>query len=87
MFNTYEEIKSRGAYCFIVSELDCEIYIGNEFTIENRYKTYTLTIPNNSSYQEILAIVALQYLAYIISISKGINPDRPKNLAKVVTVD
>jgi hypothetical protein len=26
-------------------------------------------------------------LAYYLSISKGINPDKPKNLAKVVTVE
>jgi glucosamine--fructose-6-phosphate aminotransferase (isomerizing) len=29
----------------------------------------------------------LQLLAYYISINKGINPDIPKNLAKVVTVE
>jgi glucosamine 6-phosphate synthetase-like amidotransferase/phosphosugar isomerase protein len=31
--------------------------------------------------------VLLQKLAYIISIAKGINPDKPKNLAKVVSVE
>ena len=38
-------------------------------------------------YNEILFTVLLQKLAYIISIGKGINPDKPKNLAKVVTVE
>jgi len=87
IINTYEEIKSRGAYIFIITELDSNIHIGNEYTNEFRFKTYTLNIPKNSSYQEILVIIALQYLAYKISIEKGINPDRPRNLAKVVTVD
>jgi glucosamine--fructose-6-phosphate aminotransferase (isomerizing) len=87
MFNTYEEIKSRGAYCFIVSELDIESNIGNIDLDKKERKTHILKIQKNSSYQEILTIVALQYLAYIISLAKGINPDRPKNLAKVVTVE
>ena len=38
-------------------------------------------------YNEILFIIALQFLAYEISIGKKINPDRPRNLAKVVTVE
>ena len=29
----------------------------------------------------------LQKLAYEISIAKGLNPDKPRNLAKVVTVE
>tara|TARA_Y100000741_G_scaffold273595_1_gene213681 strand:- start:78 stop:1949 length:1872 start_codon:yes stop_codon:yes gene_type:complete len=37
-------------------------------------------------YNEIIFTVALQYLAYQISITKGINPDKPRNLCKVVTV-
>ena len=86
MFNTYEEIKSRGAYCFIVSELDMELYINTDL-VEKGVKTQILSIPKNHHYQEILAIVAMQYLTYIIAIEKGINPDRPRNLAKVVTVE
>ncbi len=29
----------------------------------------------------------MQLFAYYLSINKGINPDKPKNLAKVVTVE
>lgn len=43
--------------------------------------------PINKSYQEILDIIILQLFAYYLSINKGINPDMPKNLAKVVTVE
>jgi glucosamine--fructose-6-phosphate aminotransferase (isomerizing) len=32
-------------------------------------------------------IIPMQYLAYKVSISKGINPDKPRNLAKSVTVE
>jgi glucosamine--fructose-6-phosphate aminotransferase (isomerizing) len=31
--------------------------------------------------------IPLQILAYELSIQKGINPDIPRNLAKVVTVE
>jgi glucosamine 6-phosphate synthetase-like amidotransferase/phosphosugar isomerase protein len=34
-----------------------------------------------------LCIIPIQILAYKISLSKNINPDMPKNLAKVVTVE
>ena len=38
-------------------------------------------------YNEIIFVIALQYLAYVISTSKNINPDKPRNLSKVVTVE
>ena len=34
-----------------------------------------------------LAIIPLQMLAYYVSLNKGIDPDKPKNLAKSVTVE
>lgn len=93
MLNTYEEIKSRGASCFIITEIE-EINIGiNNFIHENierenkENKTYLLKTPKNIYYQEIITIVAIQYLAYIMAIEKNINPDKPRNLAKVVTVE
>ena len=84
MINTYQEIRSRGTYCYIISELDMDMYIGN--TSLERQKTLVLNIPKNSYYQEILAIVAIQYISYLLAIAKDINPDKPRNLAKVVTV-
>jgi glucosamine--fructose-6-phosphate aminotransferase (isomerizing) len=41
----------------------------------------------NSSYASLLGIVPIQLLAYQMSTERGINPDTPKNLAKVVTVE
>ena len=38
-------------------------------------------------YNEVIFSIALQKLAYEISIAKNINPDKPKNLAKVVSVE
>ncbi len=46
-----------------------------------------ITIPSNGSLTALAAIVPIQLLAYELSILKGINPDKPRNLAKSVTVD
>jgi len=47
----------------------------------------TIKTPVNKSYQEILDIIPLQLFAYYLSVQNGYNPDMPKNLAKVVTVE
>lgn len=41
----------------------------------------------NELISSILSVIPLQYLAYKISVLKGNNPDRPRNLAKSVTVE
>lgn len=41
----------------------------------------------NCGLQAITNIVPWQFIAYYTSVSKGINPDRPRNLAKSVTVE
>ena len=46
-----------------------------------------IEIPYNETYNIILIIIQLQMLAYKLSVIRGINPDMPKNLAKVVTVE
>ena len=73
--STYYEINSRDTNCYILTDTDTKIS-------EN-----VIRIPRENYYQEILFVVALQYIAYQLSISRNINPDRPRNLAKVVTVE
>jgi glucosamine--fructose-6-phosphate aminotransferase (isomerizing) len=47
-----------------------------------------LTVPKvHSMLQPILTTIPLQLLAYYIGIEKGLNVDRPRNLAKSVTVE
>jgi glutamine---fructose-6-phosphate transaminase (isomerizing) len=75
MLNAYEEILSREAFCLIITEMQ-------DITGDN-----VIHIPENKYYQEILFIITIQYIAYIIACKKGINPDKPRNLAKVVTVE
>ena len=69
-----EETKTRGAYVIEISH----------FANKN---DYSFKLPDNKTFTGLLSIIALQLLSYYLSVKKGINPDTPRNLAKVVTVD
>lgn len=69
-----EEIKTRGAFVLEISP--------NATDDEN-----SIILPDNKTFTGLLSVIALQLLSYHLSIKQNINPDRPKNLAKVVTVD
>lgn len=69
----------------VISRKSPIIYIGTNTIKDSNIDCITLI--NNNSYQSLLAVIPLQLLAYYLSINKGINPDIPKNLAKVVTVE
>lgn len=75
--NAYHEIKTRHATIIFITN--------NKHNISS--KENVLLIPDNDTYVDLLSIIPLQMLAYKLSVSKGINPDMPKNLAKVVTVE
>ena len=77
--STYHEITSRNTHCCVVNDYEWDLT-----EIQNNL---ILNLPNISYYQEIIFSIALQYLTYTLSISKNINPDKPRNLAKVVTVE
>ena len=79
--STYYEIAGRETNLFIITNSQNVI---NELELAEEN---CMLIHKLDYYNEILFTVLLQKLAYIISIGKGINPDKPKNLAKVVTVD
>ena len=69
------EAKSRGAYIIAVSDEYNDIY---DFWIKIP-KVEELLYP-------IITVVPLQLLAYHMAVSLGHDPDRPRNLAKSVTV-
>ena len=73
--NAYEEIKSRNAPIVFITDK------------EQVDKENVIMIPTNQTFKDLLCIFPLQLLAYKLAICKGINPDVPKNLAKVVTVE
>jgi glucosamine--fructose-6-phosphate aminotransferase (isomerizing) len=73
--NAYEEIRARYASILVVTELD-------DLEVDHK-----ILVPANNDYQDIINIIVFQYIAYLLSIKKKINPDKPRNLAKVVTVN
>jgi glucosamine--fructose-6-phosphate aminotransferase (isomerizing) len=81
MKSTYYEIIGRETNLFVITNSQNVI---NELQIAEHS---CMLINKLDYYNEILFTVLLQKLAYIISVAKGINPDKPKNLAKVVTVE
>ena len=74
------EVKSRGAYLMGLTSY------GN-YDIEDT-ADFTVYIPKTDDhFTTSLAIVPLQLLSYYLSVAKGLNVDKPRNLAKSVTVE
>jgi glucosamine--fructose-6-phosphate aminotransferase (isomerizing) len=76
--NCYQEVSSRNSPVLLIT---------NDVSISSEVSCDVIYVPENKSYASLLGIIPLQLLAYHLSIIKGINPDKPKNLAKVVTVE
>ncbi|MBR6253699.1 MAG: glutamine--fructose-6-phosphate transaminase (isomerizing) [Clostridia bacterium] len=74
------EVKSRGAYTVGLTT------IGN-FNIEDTVNFTIYTPKIDSHFATSLAVVPLQLLGYYISCAKGLDVDKPRNLAKSVTVE
>jgi len=68
------EMKARGGYIIGISFKDHEVF---DYFIKVRDAKEASIIPN---------IVAVQLLAYFLATKKGLDPDKPRNLAKSVTV-
>ena len=74
------ECKARGAYLF-------------GLTMAGNYKTedtcnFVSYIPRiDAHFAASLAVIPLQLLGYYVSVAKGLDVDKPRNLAKSVTVE
>lgn len=74
------EVKSRGAYLMGLTSY------GN-YSIEDS-ADFTVYIPRtNELFAASLAVVPLQLLGYYVSLARGLDVDKPRNLAKSVTVE
>jgi len=72
-YSNMKEAHSRGADI---------ISVGNEKIEESRFH---INVPEDEN-SEILEIIPFQMAAYLTSVKKGNDPDKPRNLAKSVTV-
>ena len=77
-----EELTTRGAITTVVA---------NESTVKEIDRTIfdnVIVVPETISYlSPIVSIIPLQLLAYYVSKEKGLDVDKPRNLAKSVTVE
>lgn len=74
------EVKTRGAFVLAVTtEGNTEI---------EKAADYVIYIPSTNKYfTDSLAIIPMQLFAYYVSVGKGCDVDKPRNLAKSVTVE
>lgn len=80
MISNMVEVKSRGAYLMGLTTY------GN-YNIEDT-ADFTVYIPRTDEhFTPSLAVVPLQLLAYYVSVARGLDVDKPRNLAKSVTVE
>ena len=75
-----QEVKTRGAFVMAVTN------VGN--TEVEKVADYVVYLPEtNPIFANSLAIIPLQLFGYYVSIGRGLDVDKPRNLAKSVTVE
>jgi len=73
------EVKARGGYILTISPSKIGI---------SKVSNYIINIPETNQYfYPSITVIPLQLLSYYISISRGLDVDKPRNLAKSVTVE
>ena len=80
MISNIEEVKTRGAFVMAVT---------NEGHIDvEKAADYVIYIPKTNKYfTNSLAIIPLQLFGYYVAVGRGCDVDKPRNLAKSVTVE
>lgn len=80
MLSNMVEVRSRGAFVLAVTQE------GNDEV--ERASDYVIYIPNTNKYfTNSLAVIPLQLFGYYIAVGRGCDVDKPRNLAKSVTVE
>ena len=80
MISNMVEVKCRGAYLMGLTTA------GN-YNIEDTVDFAVYIPKTDEHFTSSLAVVPLQLLGYYVSVSKGLDVDKPRNLAKSVTVE
>jgi glucosamine--fructose-6-phosphate aminotransferase (isomerizing) len=80
VISNIEEVRARGGHIIAVAtEGDAQI---------KRYSNHVVYVPDTlECLQPLLSVVPLQLLAYHAAVARGCNVDKPRNLAKSVTVE
>jgi glucosamine--fructose-6-phosphate aminotransferase (isomerizing) len=80
--NTIEEIVSRQGNVILVKD-DVR---DTQLTPAMNLIDHVIEVPRNRHFQSVLAVVPMQLMSYELALLKNNDPDFPRNLAKVVTV-
>lgn len=75
-----QEVRARGGQLYVFADVDSRITSGDGLHVIRLPEHYGLLSP-------ILHVAALQLLAYHTALAKGTDVDKPRNLAKSVTVE
>jgi glucosamine--fructose-6-phosphate aminotransferase (isomerizing) len=75
-----EEMKARGGYIISVAEPNHPVLNRTDYA-------FLVPKPSLPFLRPILDVIPLQMLSYYTATSRGYDPDKPKNLAKTVTVE
>ena len=73
-----EEVRARGARTIVIT---------NHASLVSHVADDIIEIPKDGTLAGLLATIPMQLIAYELAVMKSINPDKPRNLAKAVTVD
>ena len=76
--NNIQEVITRGARTLIITNQNVNYSMFDDVIVIPKVNTFL---------SPILSIIPLQLLAYYISKEKGLDVDKPRNLAKSVTVE
>lgn len=80
IINNVKELKARGATVTLVCN--------DEFKLKDGIADYVIRVPKiDDILMPIVTVMPLQLLAYYTSVNKGNDVDKPRNLAKAVTVE
>lgn len=80
MISNIVEVKTRGGYIFtLTNKGNCVMEDTSDFTVYIP-KTHPCFAPS-------LSVIPLQLFGYYVSVAKGLDVDKPRNLAKSVTVE
>ena len=79
--NNLKEVKARGADVIAIGAKD------DQLLIDEANDVYVINPDVDDIIAPLVYIVPLQLLSYYVAIERGLDPDKPRNLAKAVTVE
>lgn len=74
-----KEVKARGAKVILI--------ISEENNIDGDFYDEKIVIPDDGDFTPLLSVIPLQMISYYVALERGCSIDKPRNLAKSVTVE